>query len=69
MFAGCTKGLDERLSKLEERVDALEDYVVNLNAEVKGIQSIVSNLEKNVYVTGVEALKNESGAEDRKSVV
>ena len=63
MFAGCTKGLDERLSKLEERVDALEDYVVNLNAEVKGIQSIVSNLEKNVYVTGVEALKNESGAE------
>ena len=63
MFAGCTKGFDERLTKLEERVDALEEYVANMNAEVKGIQTIVSNLQKNVYVTGVETLKNTSGAE------
>ena len=63
MFAGCTKGLDERLTKLEERVDALEIYVTNLNKEVAGIQTIVSNLQKNVYVTGVEPIKNDSGAE------
>ena len=63
MFAGCTKGFDERLTKLEERVDALEEYVADMNAEVKGIQTIVSNLQKNVYVTGVEPIKNDSGAE------
>ena len=63
MFAGCTKDFDERLTKLEERVGALEEYVANMNAEVKGIQTIVSNLQKNVYVTGVEPIKNDSGAE------
>ena len=62
MFAGCTKGFDERLTSLEKRVDALEEYVTNLNAQVQGIQTIVSNLEKNVYVTGVETLTNASGA-------
>lgn len=62
VFAGCTKGFDERLTSLEQRVDALEEYVTNLNTQVQGIQAIVSNLEKNVYVTGVETLTNASGA-------
>lgn len=63
MFSGCTKGFEERIEALEERVDALEAFVTNLNAEVKGIHTIVANLEKNVYVTGIEVLKNASGAE------
>ena len=63
VFAGCTKGLDERLTNLENRVSELEAFVTNLNAEVQGIQAIVANLQKNVYVTGVEPIKNDSGAE------
>ena len=63
VFSGCNKGFDERLTNLENRVSELEDYVANLNAEVQGIQTIVSNLQKNVYVTGVETIKNDSGAE------
>ena len=63
VFSGCNKGFDERLTNLENRVSELEAYVTNLNAEVQGIQTIVSNLQKNVYVTGVETIKNDSGAE------
>lgn len=63
IFAGCTKDIDERLTSLERRVDALEEYVTTLNSQVQGIQTIVANLEKKVYVTGVETLKNDSGAE------
>ena len=63
IFSGCTKGFEDRINALEERVDALEAFVTNLNAEVKGIHTIVANLEKSVYVTGVEVLKNASGAE------
>ena len=63
VFAGCTKGFEERLTNLENRVSELEAFVTNLNSEVKGIQTIVSNLQKNVYVTGVEPIKNASGVE------
>ena len=63
VFAGCTKGFEERLTNLENRVSELEAFVTNLNAEVEGIQTIVSNLQKNVYVTGVEPIKNASGVE------
>ena len=63
VFAGCTKGLDERLTNLENRVTELEVFVANLNAGVQGIQAIVSNLQNKVYVIGVEPIKNESGVE------
>ena len=63
VFASCTKGLEDRLTNLENKVAELEAFVTNLNAEVQGIQAIVSNLQKNVYVTGVEPIKNDSGAE------
>ena len=62
VFAGCNKGLEDRLNKLENRVSDLEAFVTNLNAEVDGVQTIVSNLQKNVYVTGYAELKNTSGA-------
>ena len=63
VFAGCTKGIDERLTNLENRVTELEVFVANLNAGVQGIQAIVSNLQNKVYVIGVEPIKNESGVE------
>ena len=63
VFASCTKGFEDRLTNLENRVSELEAFVTNLNAEVQGIQAIVANLQKNVYVTGVEPIKNDSGAE------
>ena len=63
IFAGCESSLEDRVSRLENRVSELEAFVTNLNAEVEGIQTIVSNLQKNVYVTGVEPIKNASGVE------
>lgn len=62
VFAGCNKGLEDRLTKLENRVSDIEAFVTNLNAEVEGLQIIVSNLQKNVYVTGYADIKNTSGA-------
>ena len=59
IFAGCDKGLEDRVSSLENKVSELESFVANLNAQVQGIQTIVDNLEKNVYVTKVEELKND----------
>ena len=63
IFAGCESSLEDRVSRLENRVSELEAFVTNLNAEVEGIQTIVSNLQKNVYVTGVEPIKNASEVE------
>ena len=60
IFAGCDKGLEDRVSSLENKVSELESFVANLNAQVQGIQTIVDNLEKNVYVTKVEELKDDS---------
>lgn len=62
VFAGCNKSLEDRLTKLENRVSDIEAFVTNLNAEVEGLQIIVSNLQKNVYVTGYADIKNTSGA-------
>ena len=62
VFASCNKGLEDRLTKLENRVSDIEAFVTNLNAEVEGLQIIVSNLQKNVYVTGYADIKNTSGA-------
>lgn len=63
VLVGCNKDFEGRLTDLENRVSALEEYVTNLNNEVNGIQTIVTSLQSKVYVTGVEAVKNDSGAE------
>lgn len=63
VLVGCNKDFEGRLTDLENRVSALEEYVTNLNNEVSGIQTIVTSLQSKVYVTGVEAVKNDSGAE------
>jgi outer membrane murein-binding lipoprotein Lpp len=61
IFAGCESSLEDRVSKLENRVSELEAFVTNLNAEVEGIQRIVSDLQKNVYVTNYQPVTDESG--------
>ena len=61
LFAGCTKGLEERVSVLEEKVASLEEVVAALDREMDGISTIVSNLQKKVYVTGVTPITDISG--------
>lgn len=61
MLAGCTKALEERMTVLEEKVASLEEIVAALDREADGINTIVSNLQKKVYVTEVQPVKNATG--------
>ena len=61
LFAGCTKGLEERVSVLEKKVASLEEVVAALDREMDGISTIVSNLQKKVYVTDVTPVTDISG--------
>ena len=62
LFAGCTKGLEERVTVLEQKVASLEEIVAALDNEMDGISTIVSNLQKKVYVSKVEPVTDLSGA-------
>ena len=57
IFAGCDKGLEDRVSNLENRVSEIEALLTELDVRVKGINTIVSDLQKNVYVTDVKPEK------------
>lgn len=61
MLACCTKALEERMTVLEEKVASLEEIVAALDREADGINTIVSNLQKKVYVTEVQPVKNATG--------
>lgn len=57
IFAGCNKGLEDRVSNLENRVSEIEALLTELDVRVKGINTIVSDLQKNVYVTDVKPVE------------
>ena len=57
IFAGCDKGLEDRVSNLENRVSEIEALLTELDVRVKGINTIVSDLQKNVYVTDVKPVE------------
>ena len=57
IFAGCSKGLEDRVSNLENRVSEIEALLTELDVRVKGINTIVSDLQKNVYVTDVKPVE------------
>ena len=61
LLLGCTKGLDNRVSVLEQKVASLEEIVAAMDLEVDGLSQIVSNLQEKVYVTGVTELKDAAG--------
>ena len=50
--------LNSKYSSLENRIAALETQVKERNSEISSIQTIISNLEKNVYVSKVETIEN-----------
>ena len=61
LLLGCTKGLEDRVSVLEQKVASLEELVAALDHEMDGLSTIVSNLQGKVYVTGVNQLKDAAG--------
>ena len=61
LLLGCTKGLENRVSVLEQKVASLEEIVAALDLEVDGLSQIVSNLQNKVYVTGVDPIKDAAG--------
>ena len=61
LLLGCTKGLENRVSVLEQKVASLEEIVAAMDLEVDGLSQIVSNLQEKVYVTGVTELKDAAG--------
>ncbi|MBR4882906.1 MAG: hypothetical protein IKU18_03405, partial [Bacteroidales bacterium] len=57
-LTGCEyddKPLWTELEQIKERVQILEDAVKKENGNITALQTIVSALEKNVYVTAVTA--------------
>ena len=61
LLLGCTKGLENRVSVLEQKVASLEEIVAALDVEMDGVSNILSNLQDKVYVTGVTELKDAAG--------
>ena len=61
LLLGCTKGLENRVSVLEQKVASLEEIVAAMDLEVDGLSQIVSNLQDKVYVTGVDPIKDAAG--------
>ena len=61
LLLGCTKGLENRVSVLEQKVASLEEIVAAMDLEVDGLSQIVSNLQHKVYVTGVDPIKDAAG--------
>lgn len=61
LLLGCTKGLENRVSVLEQKVASLEEIVAAMDLEVDGLSQIVSNLQNKVYVTGVDPIKDAAG--------
>ena len=61
LLLGCTKGLENRVSVLEQKVASLEEIVAAMDLEVDGLSQIVSNLQNKEYVTGVDPIKDAAG--------
>ena len=57
LFGGCEKyddsALTNRIDNLEERVKTLEELCRQMNTNISSLQTIVSALQNNDYVTGV----------------
>lgn len=58
LFAGCSDDYDDsaltgRVDDLENRIEKLEEFCKQMNTNISSLQTIVTALQKNDYVTGV----------------
>lgn len=60
-LSGCTRvsDLEDRIEKVEERVEALETLCLKLNTDITALQTLVqSQTEANIYISNVEDVEN-----------
>lgn len=50
--------IKDRLDKVEDRVTSLEEWCTTVNSEISSLKKLITALENNDYVTGVETLEN-----------
>ena len=50
--------LKDRLDKVEDRVTELEEWCATVNSEISSLKGLITALEGNDYVTGVETLED-----------
>lgn len=50
--------IKDRLDKVEDRVTSLEEWCITANSEISSLKKLITALENNDYVTGVETLEN-----------
>ena len=60
--------LTDRVDQLADRVAKLEEMAAKANNEIGSIQTIVSNLEKNVYVNRIESFTGSNGQKGHKVI-
>ncbi|MGG6550342.1 UNVERIFIED_CONTAM: DUF4988 domain-containing protein, partial [Prevotella sp. 15_C9] len=48
----------DRLDKVEDKVTELEEWCSTVNNEIASLKRLITALENNDYVTGVETLEN-----------
>ena len=60
--------LTDRVDQLADRVAKLEEMAAKANNEIGSIQTIVSNLENNVYVNRIESFTGSNGQKGHKVI-
>lgn len=60
LCSGCQKGLEDEIAVLKERVTILEEEISSLNRDFQSLSDIVSAVEENDLITGVEKQKDGS---------
>ena len=50
--------IKDRLDKVEDKVTELEEWCSTVNNEIASLKRLITALENNDYVTGVETLEN-----------
>lgn len=61
VFVSCQKSLKDDIDDLMNRVSKLEKICEQVNSDITGLKQIVSALEANDYITGVNELADKSG--------
>lgn len=53
--------LDDRLGRLEDRIEALEQLCDDLNNDISTLEAVVAALQNNDYITGIEPVVGSDG--------
>ena len=61
--------LQERITSLENRIETLEELCKQINTNISSLQTIITALQDNEYITGITPIIKDNETIDRKSVV